>query len=211
MPRAGSCLIWLGSCLLLAGCTSGPTRVVPVSIDSSSASKQAIEMYDKDGDGALAAAELNAVPGIKKNLGRYDGDSDGRVSREEIAARLNDWSKQQLAIMGCSYIVSLDGQHLSDATITLVPEGYLGPNVKPAMGVTMPSGLARLSHADEDLPKTANGRPMAGVKGGTYKIQITHPTRKIPAKYNTATELGEEIAYDLNPNGAAITLLLTSK
>jgi hypothetical protein len=211
MPRAGSCLIWLGSCLLLAGCTSGPARVVPVSINASSASKQAIEMYDKDGDGALSGKELDAVPGIKKNLSHYDSDNDSRVSRDEIAARLNDWSKQQLALMGCSYIVSLDGQLLSDATITLVPEGYLGPNVKPATGVTMPTGLARVSHADEDLPKTANGRPLAGVKGGTYKVQVTHPTRKIPAKYNTATELGEEIAYDLNPNGAAITLSLTSK
>ena len=75
----------------------------------------------------------------------------------------------------------------------------------------MPSGLARLTHADEDLPKTANGRPIAGVKGGTYQVQITHPTRKVPAKYNTATELGEEIAYDINPNDAPIGLSLTSK
>jgi hypothetical protein len=68
-----------------------------------------------------------------------------------------------------------------------------------------------MSHADEDLPKSANGRPIAGVKGGTYKVQVTHPSRKIPAKYNTATELGEEIAYDINPNDAPISLALTSK
>ena len=75
----------------------------------------------------------------------------------------------------------------------------------------MPTGLARLTHADEDLPKSTNGRPIAGVKGGTYKVQITHPTKKIPAKYNTATELGEEMAYDVNPNDALIRLSLTSK
>jgi hypothetical protein len=168
-------------------------------------------MYDKDGDGALAGSELDAVPGIKKNLSRYDSNGDSRVSRDEIAERLNNWSKQQLAIMGCSYVVTLDGQPLADAEITLVPEPYLGPNVKPASGVTAPNSIARMSHADEDLPKSANGRPIAGVKGGTYKVQVTHPARKIPAKYNTATELGEEIAYDINPNDALIQLSLTSK
>jgi hypothetical protein len=168
-------------------------------------------MYDKDGDGTIAGTELDAVPGIKKNISHYDRDSDGRISKDEIAARINDWASQQLALMGCTYVVTLDGQPLADATITLVPEPYLGPNVKPASGVTTPNSVARMSHADEDLPKTANGRPIAGVKGGTYKIQITHPTRKIPAKYNTATELGEEIAYDINPNDAPIRLSLTSK
>jgi hypothetical protein len=184
---------------------------MPVSIDASAASRQAIEMYDKDGDGTIAETELNAVPGIKKNLSHYDRDGDGRINRDEIAARLNDWSKQQLALMGCSYIVTLDGQPLEEATITLVPEPYLGPNVKPASGVSMQTGLVRLTHADEDLPKSANGRPLAGVKSGTYKVHVTHPTKKIPAKYNTATELGEEIAYDLNPNDVAIKLSLSSK
>ena len=211
MYRVCWALNWLGSFALLTGCNFGPSRIMPVSIDASAASRQAIEMYDKDGDGTIAGTELNAVPGIKKNISHYDRDSDGRVSRDEIAARLNDWSKQQLALMGCSYIVTLDGQPLDEATVTLVPEPYLGPNVKAASGVTMPTGLARLTHADEDLPKSTNGRPIAGVKGGTYKVQVTHPTKKIPAKYNTATELGEEIAYDINPNDAPIRLSLTSK
>jgi len=211
MYGALSIVVWLSTLVLLTGCNSGASRIEPVSIDSSAASRQAIDLYDKDGDGAIAGKELDAVPGIKKNLSHYDRDNDGRVSRDEIAARLNDWSKQQLALMGCTYIVTLDGQPLEGATITLVPEPYLGPHVKRASGVTAPNSMVRLSHADEDLPKSANGRPIAGVKGGTYKIQVTHPTRKIPEKYNTATQLGEEIAYDINPTDAPIKLSLTSK
>jgi hypothetical protein len=212
MQRVCWALVGIGSVVaVFSGCDYGASRVVPVSIDASGASRQALEMYDKDGDESLAATELDAVPGIKKNLSHYDHDGDGRVSRDEIAARLNDWANHQLALMGCTYVVTLDGQPLSEATITLVPESYLGPNVKPASGLTMPNGLVRLSHADEDLPKSANGRPIGGVKGGTYKVQVTHPTAKIPAKYNTATELGEEIAYDLNPNDVAMKLALTSK
>jgi hypothetical protein len=195
----------------LAGCSQRASRISPVDIDASSASSEAIELYDKNGDGALAGDELNAVPGIKKYLDKYDRDSDQHVTRDEIATRIGDWSGQKMALMGRSYVVMLDGRALEGATVTLVPEPYMGDAVKPATGVTAHNGLTtRMSHAEEDLPKSANGRPIPGVKGGTFKIQITHASRKIPAKYNTATELGDEIAYDINVQDVPITLALTS-
>jgi hypothetical protein len=144
-------------------------------------------------------------------VGKYDSDGDGKVSREEIRARFQTWGNQKLAFMGASFVVQLDGQPLDGATVNFVPEPYLGENVKPASGMTGPTGLARLQHADEFLPKTANGRVIPGVFGGTYKIEVTHPSRTIPAKYNTATEIGEEIAFDLNPTDAPVHLSLTSK
>jgi hypothetical protein len=196
---------------LLAGCSSQPARVNPVQIDASDASSAAMEMYDKDGDSALGGVELDAAPGLKKNVAKYDANSDGKIGRDEISQRISSWGSEKLALMGATYIVTLDGQALEGATVTLVPEGYMGENVKPASGVTGPTGLARLSHEDEFLPKTANGRPISGVFGGTYKIQVTHPSRSIPAKYNTATEIGEEIAPDINPNDAPMRLALTSK
>jgi hypothetical protein len=211
MAGWGAMIVLLAGIALFAGCSSRASRVHPVEIDASSASSEAMELYDKDGDGALAGAELNAVPGIKKQVERYDRDGDQRVSRDEIAERIAEWSSNRLAFMGCSYIVTLDGQPLGGATITLVPEPYLGANVKPASGLTHSNGLTRLTHADEDLPKSSNGRPIPGVFGGTYKVQVTHPSRKIPAKYNTATELGEEIAPDVNPNDLPINLPLSSK
>jgi hypothetical protein len=195
---------------MTTGCSQRASRVQPVEIDASSASSQAMELYDKNADGALAGDELNAVPGIKKYLDKYDKDSDQRVTRDEIAARLGDWGSQKLALMGRSYVVTLDGRPLEGATVTMVPETYLGEGVKPATGVTASNGLTRMSHADEDLPKSANGRPIPGVKGGTFKVQITHPSRQIPAKYNTSTELGDEVAYDINVQDAPVTLALTS-
>jgi hypothetical protein len=205
---AWMCLV--ASLSALVGCSQRASRVQPVEIDASSASREAMELYDKNADGALAGDELNAVPGIKRYLDKYDKDSDQRVTRDEIAARLSDWGSQKLAFMGRSYVVTLDGRTLDGATVTLVPEPYLGENVKPATGVTALNGLARMSHADEDLPKSSNGRPIPGVKGGTFKIQVTHASRKIPAKYNTATELGDEVAYDINVQDVPVTLPLTS-
>ena len=76
----------------MVGCSYQAARLKPVEIDASSASSGAIEMYDKDGDGAIAGAELNAVPGIKKHLNLYDRDGDQRVTRDEIAERLNVWA-----------------------------------------------------------------------------------------------------------------------
>jgi hypothetical protein len=170
-----------------------------------------MEMYDKDGDGAIAGKELDAVPGIKKNLDHYDRDGDGKVSRGEIAERLEDWANQKLALQGAAFVVLLDGRPLGEATVTLVPEGYLGPNVHPATGLTTENGFTSVSHDKEHLPKSSNGRPIPGVTSGTFKVQVTHAKRRIPARYNTATELGEEIAYDINPDGRPIRLSLTSK
>jgi hypothetical protein len=169
-----------------------------------------MELYDKNADGALAGDELTAVPGIKKHLDKYDTDGNQQVSRDEIAARLGDWGSQKMALMGRSYVVTLDGRPLEGATVTMVPESYLGDGVKQATGVTAANGLTRMTHADEDLPKSANGRPIPGVRGGTFKVQVTHPSRKIPANYNTSTELGDEVAYDINVTDAPVTLALKS-
>jgi hypothetical protein len=204
-------LLWLSSFVFVVGCSYQATRVQPVEIDASSAATAALEMYDKDGDGAIAGAELDAVQGVKKHLALYDRDNDQRVTREEIVERLGVWDSNPAAIMGSSYVVYLDGKPLSGATMKFVPEPYLGPNVKPATGVTTQIGLTRPSHAPEDLPKTANGRTIYGMTSGTFKIEITHPNQKIPARYNTQTELGDEVAHDINPTGAPIKISLTSR
>ena len=211
MQGTRAIVVSLSFCVLVPGCSSRPDRVRPVDIDPSSASSAAIEMYDKDGDGAIGATELDAVPGIKKHVSNYDRDGDGKVSREEIASRLQSWNDNSLALHGAPFAIQLDGQWLEGATVTMVPEPYLGENVKPATGVTLSNGYTDLSHADELLPKSANGRPLYGVFSGTYKIQITHPTRQIPARYNTATQLGDEIAFDLNSNGDPVRIAITSK
>ena len=100
---------------------------MPVSIDASAASRQAIEMYDKDGDGTIAETELTRSPESRRTQ-PLRPRRRRRVSRDEIAARINDWSSQQLALMGCSYIVTLDGQPLEPKPRSRsCREPYLGP------------------------------------------------------------------------------------
>ena len=44
--------------------------------------------------------------------------------------------------------------------------------------------------APEELPKELRRHSLMRV--GIYRVEITHPTKKIPPKYNTETELGFE-------------------
>ena len=50
--------------------------------------------------------------------------------------------------------------------------------------------------AREDMPPQLANLSVEGVTGGTFKVKVTHPSKKIPAKYNTETTLGEEVAFD---------------
>jgi hypothetical protein len=45
---------------------------------------------------------------------------------------------------------------------------------------------------------------------GLYRIEVTHPSRKIPAKYNTETTLGIEIT-SANPGPRGVHWSLTTK
>ena len=92
---------------------------------------------------------------------------------------------------GISVEVTLDGHPLAGATVTLVPEKFMGPAFKPVSAVTDDWGAGSLKGegADED-----------SVPPGYYRTLVSKKNAQgqetIPAKYNTATVLGQEIAPD---------------
>lgn len=191
---------------VFAGCSSSPPAIKPVDVDPDEASRLAIEQYDKNQDGALSDDELRGVPGIAKYKSLYDQDGDGSVSQDEIAARLELWSEQGLGFRPLNVVVVVDGRPLPDASLEFVPESYLGPNVKRASGTTDSSGMASLAVAVEDMPPALAHLPIDGVMGGTFKVRVTHPTVELPARFNTETELGEEIAFDTIRERAVVTI-----
>ncbi len=99
----------------------------------------------------------------------------------------------------------LNGRPLAEAEVKLVPEKYLGDEITTAWGKTTPSGIASMDIRDEDSPATEQG--LRGVHCGTYKIEINHPTLKIPAKYNTETTLG----YETEMGNPSFTVELKSR
>jgi hypothetical protein len=180
----------LGLLLALGGCGRGPARVPAPDVDPEAAADKAIELYDSDTDESLSEEELSRCPGILAMLSLYDQDGNRQVERAEIAKRLGELLKNRVGLTQLRSRVTFRGRPLPDATILFEPEPYLGDEVQAAQGTTNSHGSAQMGIAGENLPE--NVRNMKLVHYGTYKVRITHPKIKLPAKYNSETTLGYE-------------------
>jgi hypothetical protein len=159
-------------------------------VDPVAASADAIEQYDKDGDGLLDKTELKACQALLKEFNVYDESGDEKLSAVEIGAQLEEMYRTGAGMTQVNCSVTMDGQPLSGATVKFVPEAFLAEKIPPAEGVTNSSGGASMGIAPDELPKELRRHSLMRV--GIYRVEITHPTKEIPAKYNTESELGFE-------------------
>ena len=189
---------------LLTGCSGRAGRVEPPDVDPSQAANLALEAYDTDRSALLSASELEACPGLAAARQAYDTDGDDQISEQEIATRIESWYERRLALTSLSCRVHYKGKPLAGAEVVMTPEAYLGDSVKPARGTTTAAGSGIMAVSDDDLPEEHRG--IKGVHYGTYKVQITHPEVELPAKYNTETTLGHEIAHDIGKPYATFNL-----
>jgi hypothetical protein len=179
----------VGLSVICLGCTRGPARLHPPGISASAAGKEAIDTFDTNKDGKIDGAELDKCPGLKAALSKVDPSNQG-VTADMITARIEAWQKSKLGRMSLSCRVTHNGQPLAGAEVNFVPEKFLGTNMQVAKGKTDQNGMAMLS-----VP-TAGPRDPPGVAPGFYRVEITVPGANIPAKYNTETTLGQEVALD---------------
>jgi hypothetical protein len=191
--------------LLIAGCSGAPARVKPPKINPSSAAAQAMELYDTDHDGKLSQAEAAKCPGVLVAFDRYDANHDKFIDASEFEEHLQELLKHGTGGTALSCNIIYDGHPLADATVVLDPEPYLGTEIQSAEGVTASYGAARVGIAADRLP--AELQRVKLVQYGTFKVRVTHPKIKIPAKYNTDTTLG----YETIPGDPAASFTLTSK
>lgn len=189
--------------LAVVGCSGRPGRLLPPGIPAD-AGQAAVTEYDANGNGAIDGDELNKVPALKATLKRVDKNDDGQISAGEINDRIAAWQKSKLAITRSIVTVNRDGRPLANATVTIVPESFLGPSVKTATGTTDATGSASLrisSDPDEQ-----------GVHLGYYRVEVTksdpNGKEQIPARFNSETEFGAEIIGDASD---MFTLDLTGK
>ena len=197
-------LVWALGLILVTGC-GGPAYLEQPDFDVVAIGNALLDAYDVDSDGLLSEAELKKCPSVLEGMKRFDSGGDQQVSPEEIAARVGVWSKGRVAVMRFEPRVLLNGKPLAGALVEFVPEPAMAGIIKPASGVTTRSGYAEIVIAAEDLP---HDTPYVGMHMGLYKIKITHPKKKIPARYNTETELGQEVTRDL---GYGVSINLKSR
>ena len=188
------------------GCGGGPARVEQPGYNPQ-AGADALAAYDANNDGVIADEEFDSAPALRAALGQIDMDGDERLTATEIDARVQEWQRTKIAEMPVRCEVTLDGQALPGASVVFEPEPFLGTNLHSAIGTTAPSGTGGITLAKEHLadPK------YAGVACGWYKIRVTHSDREIPARYNTETTLGCEVAMNAHwVNHGAVLLELKS-
>jgi hypothetical protein len=195
------------SLLMLLPSACGPRdekRVEQPALSPDEVGRKALEEYDANKDGFLSADELERCPALKNSMELLDANKDGRLSGEEIAARVRKYQEWKLAILNAHCVVTLDGKPLPGATVSFVPENFMGTTTKRASATTDANGRVAPTIADAPTP---------GMNLGFYKIEVSlkDATGKetLPARYNSQTTLGQEVAPDVTGK-AAVKLVLTS-
>ncbi len=178
-------LRWLPSALIacsLAGCLSrGKPEAINTSfVNPAEAAANAFQQYDRNADGRLDAAEMAACPGILAAKAGYDANNDGVITSEELTSALTAMYGRGVGLTRVTCIVTSGGRPLSGAEVKFIPEPFLGTGILPANGTSDANGTATVAIPDEQLP--ANQRGLHSMQPGIYRVEITHPSLKQPAK-----------------------------
>jgi hypothetical protein len=186
-----------GLVILAAGCARGGPMARP-QFSPEDATAAAMAEYDANKDGALDAKEVEKCPALREGMKQgLDKNKDGRVTPDELTQRLQMFLEDEI---GSVFVQAyLDGAPLEGATVTLTPEKFMGPSFKPATGTTQSTGTTMLQ---------IDGQ--AAVPYGYYRIEVSKKDvggkEMIPARYNTQTTLGHEVASSraLNRRGGGV-------
>lgn len=196
---------WTSVFALSLGCKSGPAQISIPTVDPGTAAAGAIELADKNGDGAISKEEAIATPSLLAVFDKYDANTDGRLDAAEIEGQIAAWYAKAAMVIPMRVTVRMDGRPLSGAHVVLETEPFVGVDLGEVSSEVGPTGDCGFT-----LPAERLGKIPYGLFCGLYRVKITHPSRQIPAKYNEQTELGLEVSPSFNPNSPPV-LSLSSK
>jgi hypothetical protein len=184
------------SFLAQSGCMRGPSRVYAPKIDAEAAGPEAIKMYDTNKDSKISGAELDKVPAFAQaqTLANFKSTKEKGVTAADITARIKAWQATNVGrIGGVNVLVTRAGKPVADVDVKFIPEKFLGESMQSQVctGKTGQDGYAAISapvSGPEDVP---------GVPPGYFRVELTKSDGSIPAKYNTQTIFGDEVAPDV--------------
>ncbi len=175
-----------------AGCEPRKSVVPVIKIDPAAAAAKAMDLYDADKDGKISGAELDKAPSIKSALDLMGTDAAKGVAADRISARVQKWAADKNGMVPVLCFVTRNGAPLAGADVKFVPDPCIADYLKQSgEGKTDSSGWAKISLHREpgsDMPPA--------IPPGFYRVEITKSGENIPAQYNTATTLGQEISSD---------------
>ncbi len=188
--------------LAVAGCRQ--TGVRPPGIASDAGAK-AVAKYDANNDGVLDYQELAKAPGLRAAVARVKKLSRPRepVPSDSVPAQ----PESQRGGYRRPYQRMEETRHR--VHLGRLPRGQEGnfardcrrrgevrsrrfprPALTTGTGTTDGRGYAKISQ-----PSRSKDDPNVGMCPGFYRVEITEGN-EIPARYNTNTELGQEVASD---------------
>lgn len=179
----------------LAGCSSRPARVPAPRINPAAIVEAVFSQADADGDGILRAAEQQTVPAIAAAASRLDADGDGGVGREELLTWLEAVRDSRVAINPLEVIATHRGRPLAGAVVRLVPEPFMGGEVKAAEGTTDADGVAAMTIPDAQY---------SGVNCGLYRVEISgtgNDGKPLRARANSDMRLGVAVGAGIPETG----------
>lgn len=198
MTRVKQCRSALAIAFLLfaTSCSTGPRAIPATRFKPKKILSKVLELYDTDGDELLSARELESSPGLKSASRRADTNDDGSLDKEEVIGMVDLWNQKAIGLLSLRCNVTYKRRPLQGATIRLEPEPFLDELIEVAHGVTDEFGDAFIT-----VPKEKRPIPDAppGVQIGLYRVVISKTKagkETLPAKYNQATELGQEVSFD---------------
>ena len=191
--------------LAAAGCGQGAAPPPPP-LDPAAIAARAIAALDANQSGALEAAEIAQSHGLRSGLSKIDANGDGILTAAEIEQRLRRYDEFPVANLPLGCVVWIDGRPLAEGDVRLVPEPFFGDSRQVVLGRSDEHGTVDFR---------AEGNDAFGVPQGLYRIEISKTdaagNETLPARYNTQTQLGQEVAFDRREIEGALRLELQSR
>jgi hypothetical protein len=151
-----------------SGCQK-PSVSQVTGFDPATATKQAWETYDQNKDGKLSADEMTKSPPLSEGAKRADTNRDGILTVDEFKKRL-DTAHASRSLHLFQVRVTSGGKPLRDASISFVPESFLGEGLQSYSGKTTADGLCALE---------GDNKKSLGIPDGYYTIRIVQAEQGI--------------------------------
>ena len=180
--------------LVTVGCSRNSAPDNPLAM---AVGEKVVRKHDKNGDGLLTSSELSGLYGNLTSIREgWDLNGDEKLSRDEIASRIDAWQKRGPTGHIVNVTVILDRSPLAGATVRMVPDFDPGDGSQAKVAETDVTGVAHFEVVLEDLPQALHNSDYRGVFGSHYKIEVTHPQHKISAEYNVSSRLSADVPRD---------------
>jgi hypothetical protein len=160
----------------------------------------ALAAYDANKDGTIDTGEQKKFSAFAAAGATIDKDGNPSISADELTSYFELIFGPAGALTEFTCTVTLNGRPLEGAEVAFRPADFL-PNLPVATGTTDAEGIARPTIPKDEIPAEYSHLPL--VKPGLYAVEITHRTTQLPARYNTATELGAIVSPASRSGSAA--------